>query len=152
MKKYILLIFSYIKYLLILWVPILLIEETFLLEFVSEGGSFICSIIMFIVSLYIYITTYIKKIQDKAINRYKYNIINTIILGIINVALGYYFMHLIYIGVFHQCKGSGWDCFLFGLEYLIFGIEYALLPVIILIIWLIVRLIKYLNTKRDNNL
>lgn len=65
MKKYILLIFSYIKYLLILWVPILLIEETFLLEFVSEGGSFICSIIMFIVSLYIYITTYIKKYKTK---------------------------------------------------------------------------------------
>lgn len=76
---------------------------------------------------------------------------NAIVLGIINVALGYTFIHLIDIKFFHYCKGSGWDCFLYGLEYLLIGIEYAILPAIVLIIWLIVKLIKFLSNKFKNN-
>lgn len=138
----------YLKIILILWIPILLIEETSLFNIVDKTGiSFICTIPSFMISFYIYVITCTKKVQDKSINCYKYNIFNTIILGIINIFLGYYFVHLIDIGIFHQCPGSGWDCFMFGIEYLIFGIEYALLSAIILIIWLIVKLIKKIKLK-----
>ena len=145
MKKVIYIISTLLKSLLLLWVPILLIEETFLLNYI-DAGIYVFSLIISILCLIMYIKTY-KKINKKQINCYLYNIINTILLVIFNIALGYLFLNLIDLNVFHQCLGSGWDCFLFGIEYLIIGIEYALFSVIALIIWLIVRLIKYLNSK-----
>ncbi len=145
MKKVIYIISTLLKSLLLLWVPILLIEETFLLNYI-DAGIYVFSLIISILCLIMYIKTY-KNINKKQINCYLYNIINTILLVIFNIALGYLFLNLIDLNVFHQCLGSGWDCFLFGIEYLIIGIEYALFSVITLIIWLIVRLIKYLNSK-----
>ena len=145
MKKVIYIISTLLKSLLLLWVPILLIEETFLLNYI-DAGIYVFSLIISILCLIMYIKTY-KNINKKQINCYLYNIINTILLVIFNIALGYLFLNLIDLNVFHQCLGSGWDCFLFGIEYLIIGIEYALFSVIALIIWLIVRLIKYLNSK-----
>ena len=145
MKKVIYIISTLLKSLLLLWVPILLIEETFLLNYI-DAGIYVFSFIISILCLIMYIKTY-KNINKKQINCYLYNIINTILLVIFNIALGYLFLNLIDLNVFHQCLGSGWDCFLFGIEYLIIGIEYALFSVITLIIWLIVRLIKYLNSK-----
>lgn len=151
MKKYALLLLSYLKYLLILWMPILLIEETILLDYVGNMGSFICSLLMSILCLIMYIKDYRKKQKEK-INCYIYNGVNALILGVSNYALGYLFMHLIEINIFHQCLGSGWDCFLFGIEYWLIGIEYSILIVISLIIWLIARFIKYLGIKKNNSL
>lgn len=135
--------------LVILWVPILLIEETFLFDYIGAVGSFITSFILIIIGLFIYISSY-KKIGKEKVNCYLYNIINTIILAISNVALGSLFFKLIESGIFHQCMGEGWDCFLFGIEYFFIGYEYALVAVVILVIWLIVKLIKYLIAKRKN--
>jgi len=140
-------ILSFFKYILILWIPVLLIEETILLDYISPMGTLICSLLMSVLCLIVYIKTYKKAIKE-GINCYMYNIINTILLGITNLGLGYLFLSLIDLKLFHQCGGYGWDCFLYGIEYLLIGIEYAILPVIILIIWLIVRLIKFLSTKR----
>ncbi len=151
MKKLIYMILSFFKYILILWVPILLIEETFLLDYIDVIGTFICSLLMSVICLIIYIKTY-KKAMKEGINCYIYNIINTILLGITNLVLGYLFMILIDLNLFHQCVGYGWDCFLFGIEYWLIGIEYAILPAIILVIWLIGRLIRFLKIKRRDNL
>ncbi len=149
MKKVIYIISLLLKNLLILWVPILLIEETFLFDYMGKEGSLIFSVIVSILCLIMYIKTY-KKLNEK-VNRYLYNIVNTILLVISNLLLGYFFIYLIDLNVFHQCMGSGWDCFLFGIEYLIIGFEYALLSVIILVIWLVVKLIKFLNSKPRKN-
>ena len=148
MSKLISIILSFLKSIVILWLPILLIEETFLYDYI---GSFflVFSIIASIECLIVYIKTYKKNVVK--VNCYCYNIVNAILLIIINVVLGYFFLYLIDIGVFHQCKGSGWDCFLFGVEYLFIGFEYAFLTLIALVIWLLVRLIKFLNSRlRDN--
>lgn len=142
-------ILLFLKYILILWVPILLIEETFLFNYIGVSGTLICSLLMSVLCLIVYIKTY-KKITK--VNCYKYNIINAILLGITNLALGYLFIELIDLNLFHQCVGDGWACFMFGIEYLLIGIEYAILSVIILIVWLITRLIKFLITRRKNNL
>lgn len=151
MKKLIYMILSFFKYILILWIPILLIEETFLLNYIGVMGTLICSLLMSVLCLIIYIKTYKKAIKER-INCYMYNIINAVLLGITNLVLGYLFISLIDLNLFHQCVGYGWDCFLFGIEYLLIGIEYAILSTIILIVWLIVRLIRFLSAKRKNNL
>ena len=80
-----------------------------------------------------------------------YNIVNAILLVIFNLVLGYFFFYLIDINIFHQCMESGWECFLFGIEYVIIGFEYALLSVITLVIWLFIRLVKFLSSKLKNN-
>lgn len=143
MKKYIIIL---LKCILILWGPILLIEETFLFDYISSAESFICSIIISILCLIMYMKTY-KKVKKEKINCYIYNIANTILLVIMNVALGYLFTNLVNLKLFHHCMESGWDCFLEGIEYLLIGLEYAFLSIIILIVWLFVRFIKFLNTK-----
>ena len=149
MKKLIYIISLLLKSLLILWVPILLIEETFLFDYIGAEGSLIFSVVVSILCLIMYIKTY-KKLDEK-VNRYLYNIVNVILLVISNLVLGCLFLNLIDLNVFHQCMGSEWACFLFGIEYFIIGLEYALLPVIILVIWLFVKLIKFLNSKPRNN-
>lgn len=148
MKKIQYMILSFIKYILILWVPILLVEETSLFNYINTLGSFIISVLMSFICLITYINDY-KKICKKKINCYTYNIINTILLVITNVALGYLFLEFIDLKIFHQCLGYGWDCFLFGIEYQLIGIEYAFLSVIILIIWIIIRLIKYHKNNKE---
>ncbi len=150
MKKFISIISLLLKNLLILWVPILLIEETFLFNYLgSEYFLTLISIIASSLCLNSYIKTY-KKVNGK-INCYLYNIVNAILLVIFNLVLGYFFFYLIDINIFHQCMGSGWECFLFGIEYVIIGFEYALLSAITLVIWLFIRLVKFLSSKLKNN-
>lgn len=145
MNKVIDIMASLLKSILILWIPILLIEETFFYEYIGPQGSFIFSIIASILCFIVYKKGY-KKVDR--IDCYFYNIINAILLVITNVILGYFFLYLIDIEVFHQCTGSGWDCFLFGIEYLFIGFEYAFLSIIVLVIWLFVKLIKFLNYRK----
>ncbi len=147
MTKLIYILSSFIKCLLVLWVPILLIEETFLFDFIGSAGALICSLFASVLCLILYIKTY-KKAKQERINCYIYNIINAMLLEIINLILGYLFLYFIDLNLFHQCTGDGWSCFLFGIEYGLIGMEYAILSVIILIIWLIVRLIKFLSTSK----
>lgn len=144
MKKYIYMILNDLKYLLILWLPILIIEETILFDYVSSVGAFIVSILASLIGLFIYIEDY-KRIDKNKVNRYIYNIANVIILGLSSLSLGYLFVNLVDMQVFHHCMGQGWDCFLFGIEYLLIGFYYASFTLIILIIWLIVRFIKHLK-------
>lgn len=146
MKKLICILSVIFKSLLILWVPILLIEETFLLNFIGVNGSLIVSVIASILCLILYIKTYKKMVKEK-INCYFYNIINTILLIISNLVLGYFFLYLMELNIFHQCMGSGWDCFLFGIEYMLIGLEYAFFSVVILVIWLLIRFVKFLYNK-----
>lgn len=150
MKHFVYTILLLLKSLLILWVPILLVEETFLFNYVGPVGSLIISVILSILCLIMYIKTY-KKIKKEKKNYYLYNIFNAILFIIFNLTLGYFFINLIDLKIFHHCVGSGWDCFLFGIEYLIIGFEYAFLSAIILVIWLFVRLIKFLKNKLKNS-
>lgn len=144
-KKITNIILILLKNLLILWLPILLIEETSLIKFIHDEGIVIFSVIISIICLIIYIKNY--KNNKANINCYLYNIINTILLIISNIALGYCFFSLIDLNIFHQCLGTGWSCFLFGIEYIIIGFIYAIISIIILIIWLLIKLIKYLTKK-----
>ncbi len=145
MKKLMDILSSLFRSILILWIPILLIEETFLYEYISYYGLFIISIIAAIICLIIYIKK-CKKITK--INCYLYNIVNTISIAVTNIALGYLFFYFIDKGIFHQCGGTGWDCFLFGIEYIFIGFEYAALSLCILVIWLFIRLIKHIIAKK----
>ena len=144
MKKLGYILISLLKNLLILWIPILLIEETFLNNYILAVPLLIISVIICILCLILYIKSY-KKIK---INYYLYNITNTILLVISNIALGYFFYYLTDIKVFHHCLGSGWDCFMFGIEYQLIGIIYAAFSIATLLIWLFVKLIKNLKSKK----
>lgn len=146
MNKIVDIILSFLKSILILWLPVLWVEETFLYNYIGDYGTFIFSIIAFIICLIVYIKTYKKETE---INCYLYNIINSILLIITNIMLGYLFLYLIDLGIFHQCPGSGWECFLFGIEYIFIGFEYAFLTLLVLVIWLFVRLIKYFISKKN---
>lgn len=147
MKKIINTIWSCLKYLLILWIPILLVEETFIFDVVGAFGSIILSIILSIFTLIIYMKNYMKLNKEK-INCYTYNIVNTILLAVSNIILGYLFIYLIDLNILHQCSGDGWSCFLFGIEYWLIGLEYAIISILALIIWLIFRLIKHSKNKQ----
>lgn len=149
MKKITYMILSFLKYILILWIPILLIEETFLYDYFTPSGTLIISLLMSLICLISYIKDY-KKISKEKNNCYIYNIINTILLVVTNLGLGYLFLELIDLNIFHQCIGDGWACFLFGIEYLMIGFIYASLSVLVLIIWLLIRLIKYLKLRKKN--
>lgn len=150
MKNTIYTILSCLKYLLILWIPILLVEETFIFDFVGAFGSIIISLILSIFTLIIYMKNYMKMNKEK-INCYIYNIVNAILLAVSNIILGYLFIYLIDLNILHQCSGDGWSCFLSGIEYWLIGLEYAIISIIALIIWLIYKLIKYLNTSKKLN-
>ena len=64
-KKILYIIGSLLKSLLILWLPILLIEETFLFNYIiSDELVIIFSIIIIVLCLFMYIKTY-KKIKRK---------------------------------------------------------------------------------------
>ncbi len=143
MNKLISILATFLKCIFILWIPVLLFEESFIYEYLGYIGAFIASIIATILCLIVYIKAY-KKVS---FNHYLYNIANAILLAITSVIFGYLFLYFIDIGIFHQCGGTGWECFLFGIEYLLIGFEYALLSIIILVIWLFVRLIKYIINK-----
>lgn len=150
MKNYIYMLLKDLKYLLILWIPILIIEETVLFDYISSGGSLIFSVLSSLICLLTYIKDY-KRIDKNKVNIYIYNVSNAIILSLSNLSLGYLFINLIDMQIFHQCMGQGWDCFLFGIEYLLIGIEYVILAVIALIIWLIIRFVIYFNTSAKEN-
>lgn len=138
-------IISLFKSLIILWLPILLIEETFLFNYIGGVGSLILSVILSFLCLIMYIKNY-KKVNEN-VNHYFYNGFNTLLLIISNIVLGFLFVNLVDLNIFHQCNESGWDCFLFGIEYFLIGFEYALLSIIVLVIWLFGRLIKFLNSR-----
>lgn len=147
MKNTIYTILSCLKYLLILWIPILLVEETFIFDFVGAFVSIIISLILSIFTLIIYMKNYMKMNKEK-INCYIYNIVNAILLAVSNIILGYLFIYLIDLNILHQCNGDGWSCFLFGIEYWLIGLEYAIISILALIIWLIFRLIKHSKNKQ----
>ena len=148
MKKVTYIISSLLKSLLILWVPVLLFEETFLYDYIWTEFAFIISTFAIIFCLIMYKKSY-KKLNKEKMNCYLFNIVNTILLVISNLILGYLFLRLTDLKIFHHCVGTGRECFLFGIEYLIIGMEYAFFSVIILVIWLFVRLIKFLRSNNN---
>lgn len=129
---------------LLLWIPIIIFKEVFLIE--NFLHLLYVTVFLFILAFYRYKYIY-KKAIEYGVNCYAYNIINTILSIIVNFAMGILCIYLIDLKIFHQCPYTGLSCLGFDLEYVFIGIEYGALSIVTLVGWIIYRFIKFVNAE-----
>ena len=109
---------------------------------------FILSFIIIPIALIALYFSFIKNlITLHKLDRLKFNILLTFTWIFITGINTFIFLGLVDNHIISVCSGSGWDCFLNGIEYLLFGIILGLIVLVIAIIKIIVFVIKRIRKK-----
>lgn len=123
-------------------------ESKFISQSSSEGIATISGIILLISLLIIYFIFANNIIKKHSMNSKKFNIFLFISWVITSILVMFVLISLVDNKYLHVCQGSGWDCFLNGIEYGLQGIFMVILAILILIINLIIKFYRFI-TKRN---
>ena len=138
-------------YQIICWGLFILCDENKLIsQTLSEEIAMITGIIVLIVLLIIYFIFSNKYIKKNNLDSKKFNILLFIIWIISSISIMFVLFNLVENEYLHVCDGSGWDCFLNGIEYGIEGILMIFLAILILIIRIIIMFYKYIVKSKNN--
>ena len=136
----------------ICWGIFLLIDENNILKrSTRETTTVLVGIILLIGLLVLYFMKVNKYIDKNNLRPLRFNIFLVISWVLLSIIISYIFLTFIEKGYLHVCKQSGWECFLNGIEYALECILMILQASILVLIKSIIRLYKYIKSKKNTN-
>lgn len=137
---------------LISWGLFTLIDEnTFVSQSIAENIAFTVGLIIQVIILVIYFIYTNKGVKKTNLNLIKYNIFLFILWNAISILITTGLVYLVNNGYLHICQGTGWDCFLNGIEYMLYGLSMIVLSLLILLIDVIIIIYKYIVKRNELN-
>ena len=134
---------------LISWGLFILIDEnTFLSQSTAENLAFTIGLIIQLLILVIYYIYTNKEVKKNDLNLIKYNIFLFIFWNILSFLTILGFTYLVNNEYLHICQGTGWDCFLNGIEYMLYGLSMIALSLLILFIDLVIVIYKWIIKRK----
>lgn len=126
-------------------------ENKYISQSTAESLAMISGIIILILLLTIYFIYSGRYIKNNNMNSIKFNIMLFSLWSASSILITYGLISLVDNKILHVCQGSGWACFLNGIEYAVEGLFMIALVILILCIKILLFYINILQkTRRDN--
>ena len=123
-------------------------ENKYISQSSAESLAIISGIIMLVILLVIYFISVNKYIKNKNMNSIKFNVILFTLWSVTSILITFGLNSLVDNKILHVCQGSGWSCFLNGIEYAVEGFFMIALVILILCIKIIIVLYKYITKNK----
>lgn len=149
MKEFLYAIKYTIIFQILCWGIFILCDENKLISQSDAENLALYSGIAILIGLLVIYYICVKKIIKKHnLNSTKFNIILLLLWSVSSKLITNGLNTLVINKKIHICQGSGWECFLNGIEYDIEGLLMIALAILILIINLIIIIYKYIKKKK----
>lgn len=123
-------------------------ENKYISQSTAETLAMISGIIILIILLTIYFIYSGRYIKNNNMNSIKFNIMLFSLWSASSILITYGLISLVDNKILHVCQGSGWACFLNGIEYAVEGLFMIALVILILCIKILLFLYKYITKNK----
>lgn len=127
---------------------ILLDENKIMNQNLAEETALVTGIVILIGIIVLYFIKANKYITKNQLRSTRFNIFLAGSWILLSIIISYILLYLVNNGYLHECRSSGWGCFLNGIEYAIECFLMILQAAIFLLIKSILRFYKYIKNKK----